>query len=115
SRSQTPSTVRIRARKRTSRCFMSERRLIGRSELKAMGITASDSSLKRNEKLGLFPARVKVTPRLTAWFADEVETHLAKIAAARKHVVIEDFEDKKFERMAPGVYMEVLPSTEAKS
>jgi prophage regulatory protein len=57
--------------------------LITLEGLRERGIPTSNSRLRRLESAGLFPKRIRPTPRTFAWLADELESHIAKVAAAR--------------------------------
>lgn len=47
--------------------------IIGRSDLKKLGLVVSNSTLLRWEALGRFPRRIRMAGTSVAWLASEVE------------------------------------------
>ena len=53
-------------------------------DLKAGEVVPNRVTLSRWIKAGLFPAPIQLGPNSIAWIAEEVDSHLAALAAARK-------------------------------
>jgi predicted DNA-binding transcriptional regulator AlpA len=49
-------------------------------DLKSLGISYSDTSLRRLEALGQFPKRVKMGPRRIAWRKVDIDQYIAERA-----------------------------------
>jgi prophage regulatory protein len=63
---------------------ISGRKLVSRDDLQARGIKFSRVHLHRLERAGLFPQHVKYgAGNFIAWFEDEVDGYLDRLAAAR--------------------------------
>lgn len=58
-------------------------RLLGRSDLKGMGINFSNVHLIRLENEGKFPRRLYLSPARVAWVDVEIRQYLAKCISAR--------------------------------
>ncbi|WP_017460568.1 helix-turn-helix transcriptional regulator [Dyella ginsengisoli] len=59
-------------------------RIVSRSELKPhWGVRFTDVHLRRLEKAGLFPRRVRLGKGTIGWLASELDQYLARLAAAR--------------------------------
>jgi predicted DNA-binding transcriptional regulator AlpA len=54
------------------------------ADLQSRGFDLSEDSLRRLEAVGQFPRRVRLSPRRSAWIADEVNEWLAARAAERE-------------------------------
>lgn len=65
--------------------------LLSRNDLKALGITVSNSSLLRWEQLGRFPRRIRMAGTTVAWLKCEVDDWLYARADERKHHVYAEF------------------------
>lgn len=65
--------------------------LLSRHELKALGITVSNSSLLRWEQLGRFPRRIRMAGTTVAWLKSEVDAWLEARAEERSRHVYADF------------------------
>ena len=76
---------------KTSRLLQNGKVLLSRSDLKALGINVSNSSLLRWEQLGRFPRRVRMAGTTVAWLKSEVDSWLEARAEERKHHVYADF------------------------
>lgn len=74
-----------------NRPFQNEKVLLSRSDLKALGITVSNSSLLRWEQVGRFPRRIRMAGTTVAWIKAEVDGWLDARAEERKHHVYADF------------------------
>jgi prophage regulatory protein len=59
-------------------------RMIGWQELRAAGISWTKVYVRRLEKRGLFPKRIRMGPQTTRWLASEVEAWQAANIAQRK-------------------------------
>jgi prophage regulatory protein len=63
---------------------ISGRKLVSRDDLQARGIKFSRVHLRRLERAGLFPQHVKYgAGNFIAWFEDEVDAYLDRLATAR--------------------------------
>lgn len=60
--------------------------LYDRLDLRRRGIKLSNSSLLRLEASSRFPKRIRIGDHSVAWLADEVDAHIAALAAAREVV-----------------------------
>lgn len=58
-------------------------RLIPFSGLKTLGITHSRWTLRELERRGVFPRRVRLSPRKSAWLESDIQKFLADAIAAR--------------------------------
>lgn len=65
--------------------------LLSRNDLKALGITVSNSSLLRWEQVGRFPRRIRMAGTTVAWLKAEVDDWLDARAEERKRHVYADF------------------------
>lgn len=65
--------------------------LLSRSDLKALGINVSNSSLLRWEQSGRFPRRIRMAGTTVAWLKAEVDSWLDARADERKRHVYADF------------------------
>ncbi|MCQ2002870.1 helix-turn-helix transcriptional regulator [Rhizobium sp. NRK18] len=65
--------------------------LLSRTDLKALGITVSNSSLLRWELAGRFPRRVRMAGTTVAWLKAEVDDWLEARADERQRHVYAEF------------------------
>lgn len=65
--------------------------LLSRHDLKARGITVSNSSLLRWEQLGRFPRRIRMAGTTVAWLKSEVDAWVEARAEERSRHVYADF------------------------
>lgn len=65
--------------------------IVGREELRKMGIRASNSSLLRWEQLGRFPRRIRMAGTSVAWLKAEIDAWFEARAEERKRHVYADF------------------------
>lgn len=61
-------------------------RLLARQDLRARGITYSNTHLIRLEKANQFPRRLRLSPGRVAWLSDEIDGWLSRLAADRSRV-----------------------------
>jgi predicted DNA-binding transcriptional regulator AlpA len=59
------------------------RKILNRSDLKRIGISASNTTLLRWEARGRFPRRIRMAGTSVAWFLSEIEDWLTERAAER--------------------------------
>jgi predicted DNA-binding transcriptional regulator AlpA len=62
-----------------------DRVLLGRVELRRLGIVVSNTTLLRWEQRGRFPRRIRMAGTSVAWLASEVFAWLAERAEERKN------------------------------
>ena len=67
------------------------RKILNRSDLKRIGILASNTTLLRWEARGHFPRRVKLAGTSVAWFLSEIEDWLTERAAERSKTHYGDY------------------------
>ncbi|WP_321447323.1 AlpA family phage regulatory protein [uncultured Cohaesibacter sp.] len=65
--------------------------ILGRDDLRKIGIKVSNSSLLRWEQNGRFPRRMRLAGTRVAWLKDEVDQWLQARAEERKRHVYADF------------------------
>ena len=65
--------------------------LLTRSDLKALGIPVSNSSLLRWEQAGRFPRRIRMAGTSVAWLKAEIDAWFEARAEERKRHVYPDF------------------------
>lgn len=73
------------------RSLQNDKVLLSRNDLKALGITVSNSSLLRWEQLDRFPRRIRMAGTTVAWLKAEVDNWLDARAEERKYHVYADF------------------------
>ncbi|WP_422372626.1 helix-turn-helix transcriptional regulator [Hoeflea sp.] len=74
-----------------STAFENPKVLLTRSDLKALGIAVSNSSLLRWELAGRFPRRIRMAGTTVAWLKGEVDDWLNARAEERKRHVYAEF------------------------
>lgn len=62
------------------------KRLYSFADLHALGVPHSMTQLWRNEKAGIFPRRVPISPQRVAWVASEVDEWISNLGARREPV-----------------------------
>jgi predicted DNA-binding transcriptional regulator AlpA len=65
--------------------------LLTRSDLKALGIPGTNTTLLRREADGRFPRRIRIAGTTVCWLASEVDVWLAERAAERDEHVYADY------------------------
>lgn len=62
-----------------------QKMLLGRADLKALGIPGTNVTLLRNEQRGRFPRRLRVGGTMVCWDRDEIMQWLEARRAERAH------------------------------
>lgn len=65
--------------------------VLGRKDLKKIGITVSNSSLLRWEQHGRFPRRIRMAGTTVGWLKSEIDAWLDARAEERSRQVYADF------------------------
>lgn len=69
----------------------SQQIILGREDLRKMGIRVSNSSLLRWEQLGRFPRRIRMAGTSVAWLKTEVDAWFEARSEERKRHVYAEF------------------------
>ena len=65
--------------------------ILGRDDLKGLGIKVSNSSLLRWEQNGRFPRRLRLAGTRVAWLKSEIDEWVAARSAEREYTHYADF------------------------